>query len=173
MDAVNAGNHNWTTVSPVDSALHSQFQPELGVDLMAAARAVKEKAYSPYSKFKVGAAAIMIGDNGEIGDIHSGCNVENASYGATMCAERSSIFSAVAAGGKKICLIALTLDSVNDADLSRRSPCGLCRQVISEFATASSAIVIDSGKKDGFEFTGEVLGIADLLPWGFQFSENP
>ena len=126
-------------------------------------------AYAPYSKFHVGAALIMLDQNGEAGKVHSGCNVENSSYGATMCAERSAIFSAIAEGGRKIKSLALTLDSSNEEDLSRRSPCGLCRQVISEFADEATSIIIDAGPRDGIEFTGEVLGIADLMPWGFSF----
>ena len=85
-----------------------------------------------------------------------------------MCAERTAIFSAVAKGGRKIQALALTLDSSGkEDDLSRRSPCGLCRQVISEFADEETAIIIDAGSD---EFAGEVLGIDELLPWRFQLS---
>ncbi len=162
-------SHNWKIIAPGESPLHSTFSSELATELMLAARSAKNNAYAPYSQFKVGAAVVMQGRNGEPGMIHSGCNVENASYGATMCAERSAIFSAVAAGGQKIIALALTLDSADESDLSRRSPCGLCRQVISEFADTSTAVIIDSGEQDGVKFSGEVMGIADLLPWGFQF----
>ncbi len=167
MSETNPPSYRWKIISAGESILHTDFSDELGAELMTAAREVKKKAYAPYSKFHVGAAVLMTNEDGETGRIHSGCNVENASYGATMCAERSAVFPAVAMGGRKIRALALTLDSVNEEDLSRRAPCGLCRQVISEFADESTAIIIDAGEKNGIEFTGEVMGIAELLPWGF------
>lgn len=164
-------SHNWKFIVPEESPVRVKFSDQVAARLMATARSAKNSAYAPYSKFQVGAAVLMTGQDGEPGEIHSGCNVENASYGATMCAERSAVFSAITAGGRKIVALALTLDSVAEKDLSQRSPCGLCRQVISEFADSSTAIVIDSGRRDGIEFTGEVMGIAELLPWGFRFED--
>lgn len=135
---------------------------------MKAAHAAREHAYAPYSRIRVGASVLMRDQSGRDGPLCAGCNVENASFGATMCAERSAIFSAVAAGGQIIRMLALTLDTGEEEEaLSRRSPCGLCRQVISEFANDATAIVIDAGSRNAIEFTGEVMGIADLLPWGF------
>lgn len=84
----------------------------------------RENAYCPYSNFKVGAAVLF-----EDGEIYTGCNIENASYGGTMCAERTAIFNAVSKGNKTLKAIALIGD-VN----SYTYPCGMCRQVISEFA---------------------------------------
>ncbi|MBL4933007.1 cytidine deaminase [Clostridium paridis] len=84
----------------------------------------REKAYVPYSNFKVGAAALF-----EDGKIYSGCNIENASFGATNCAERTAIFNAVAKGNRVLKAIAVIGDTNNFT-----APCGICRQVIAEFA---------------------------------------
>jgi cytidine deaminase len=95
-------------------------------ELIAAAKRASENAYAPYSNFRVGAAMLL-----ENGQIFSGCNVENASYGLTNCAERTAIFSAVSALGAnqvRIRVIAV----VNDREVAC-SPCGACRQVINEF----------------------------------------
>ena len=94
--------------------------------LLSAAKHAYENAYAPYSKFRVGAAVLL-----ENGQIFSGCNVENASYGLTNCAERTAIFSAVAAlGDGQVRIRAVAV--VNDREVAC-SPCGACRQVISEF----------------------------------------
>ena len=85
---------------------------------------VREKAYCPYSNFKVGAAALF-----EDGNIYTGCNIENASYGATNCAERSAIFNGVSKGNRVLKALAL----IGDTN-SYTYPCGICRQVITEFA---------------------------------------
>jgi cytidine deaminase len=95
-------------------------------ELLAAAKLAYEHAYAPYSSFRVGAAILL-----ENGEMFSGCNVENASYGLTNCAERTAIFTAVSAlGGKNVRIRALAV--VNDRKVAC-SPCGACRQVISEF----------------------------------------
>jgi cytidine deaminase len=90
--------------------------------LVEAARAVREKAHAPYSGFMVGAAVIS-----ESGKIYVGCNVENASYGATLCAERGAIAQMVANGEKQVLTVAIFTDAVDPA-----MPCGICRQVIAE-----------------------------------------
>src|SRR4051794_9484319 len=102
--------------------------------LIAAARKATENAHAPYSNFFVGAA--LLTDDGRT---FSGCNVENASYGLTICAERNAVFAAVAATpkGKKLQIVAL---AAFNARSPACSPCGACRQVISEFAEPSTAI---------------------------------
>lgn len=92
----------------------------------------KEKAYVPYSKFRVGAAVLA-----EDGKIYGGCNIENVSFGATNCAERTAIFKAVSEGNRKIKAIAI----IADGD-TFTYPCGICRQVISEFADENITIII-------------------------------
>src|SRR5215471_9174994 len=93
--------------------------------LLRAAKAAMKNAHAPYSHFRVGAAILTAK-----GEIFSGCNVENASYGMTVCAERTAIFSAVAKSGPKLKIVAVAV--VNDQGVPC-SPCGACRQVIYEF----------------------------------------
>jgi cytidine deaminase len=103
--------------------------------LIESARVVRERAYAPYSSYQVGAAVMS-----ESGKIYVGCNVENASYGATICAERSAITSMVSAGEQRIVSVA-----VYTGDDEPAAPCGICRQVIAEFA-ADAEIVLASPK---------------------------
>jgi cytidine deaminase len=90
--------------------------------LIQAALAVRAKAYAPYSNYPVGAALLM-----EDGSIITGVNVENASYGLSMCAERTAVFKAVTEGYRKILAVAVATENAG-------SPCGACRQVLTEFA---------------------------------------
>ncbi|MFR5266024.1 cytidine deaminase [Clostridium sp.] len=113
----------------------------------------REKAYSPYSNFKVGAAVLF-----ENGKIYTGCNIENASYGATNCAERTAIFNAVSDGGRVLKAIALIGDPSNYT-----YPCGICRQVMSEFAESGDVkIYIVKNSTDYIETTLE-----EILPGSF------
>jgi cytidine deaminase len=93
--------------------------------LLRLARAAMKHAYAPYSQFRVG-AAVLLSD----GRAFSGCNVENASYGLTICAERNAVFSAVAGSSKKPVIVAAAV--VNHRGVAC-SPCGACRQVLAEF----------------------------------------
>lgn len=101
------------------------MNPELESRLIRAAKAARRRAYCPYSVFAVGAAAL-----GDDGRIHAGTNIENASYGLTVCAERVAIFRAVAAGVRKVRCLAVVTDTPGVP-----RPCGACRQVLAEFAT--------------------------------------
>jgi cytidine deaminase len=122
--------------------------------LLDLARAAQNNAYAPYSKFRVGAAVLL-----ENGEVFTGCNVENASYGLTNCAERSAIFAAVSRlGGANVKIRAVAI--VNDQDLPC-SPCGACRQVIAEFGPA--AVIWYQGP-DGIQEST----MARLLPDGFR-----
>ena len=129
-----------------------QASPERA-QLIAAAKRAMANAYAPYSKFRVGAAVLT-----SKGDIFTGCNVENASYGMTNCAERTAIFSAIAAGGPKLDIRAVAV--VNDRGVPC-SPCGACRQVIYEFGP--DAIVYFPGAK-----SWKQAHITKLLPEGFR-----
>ena len=124
--------------------------------LLSAARQALSRAYARYSNFRVGAAVLT-----EQGEIFSGCNVENASYGLTICAERSAIFTAVqSTKAPKLIIRALAVINGNDVPCS---PCGACRQVIFEFG--ENATVIFRGQQGYQE-----MGIADLLPESFRLS---
>ncbi|MGL5149619.1 MAG: cytidine deaminase [Clostridium sp.] len=116
--------------------------------LILSAINARENAYCPYSNFKVGAAALF-----EDGNIYIGCNVENASYGATNCAERTAIFSGVAQGNKILKELALIGDINNYT-----YPCGICRQVIAEFAESEKMkIYIIKNEKEYIETTLEEI----------------
>lgn len=103
--------------------------------LIAAAWKARENSYSPYSKFKVGAAVL-----GADGKLYTGCNIENASYGMTVCAERTAIFKMVSEGCKKF--TALAVVGGNDED---GAPCLACRQVMTEFCAGWDTPVYVSG----------------------------
>ena len=121
--------------------------------LKAAAKAAAGRAYAPYSKFRVGAAILT-----SSGNIYSGCNVENASYGLTNCAERTAIFSAVAAGERRLklsCVVVYTPTKTATA------PCGACRQVIYEFGPKARVISICDGRQE------VDVSINTLLPGAF------
>jgi cytidine deaminase len=125
--------------------------------LIEAARAACERAYAPYSNFRVG-ASLALDDQ----TIITGCNVENASYGLTICAERVAVFAAVAAGAKAISCIAVAVESPTD-DMASLMPCGACLQVLSEFMAPDGKILI-AGKRE-FE-------LRDLLPNSFALAVN-
>ena len=107
-------------------------------ELIEMARTAAKNSYSPYSNFPVG-SAVLAGD----GEIYLGCNIENASYGLTVCGERAAIFNAVANGNKKIKMIATTCMKGDKNDPNSLMSCGACRQVISEFITDDGVILID------------------------------
>ncbi len=122
------------------------------MNLLDEAKRVRERAYVPYSNFKVGAAIL-----GADGDVHVGCNVENVAYPEGTCAEAGAIAAMVAAGETKIAEIAVIADSPSPVP-----PCGGCRQRIAEFAAAD--VVVTLGTTDGAVLS---LTVADLLPGAF------
>lgn len=122
-------------------------------ELAAAARAAAPSAHAPYSRFRVG-AAVRAG-----GQVYSGCNVENASYGLTICAERVAIFKAVAAGARRLEAVAVAcIDAPPGGPPSTLMPCGACRQVMAEFADPSLPVeVVGAG----------TFALGELLPQPF------
>jgi cytidine deaminase len=125
-------------------------------ELIKAAEAARKEAYAPYSRFAVGAAV-----RGASGRIYGGCNVENASYGLTMCAERVAIFKAVSAGEKRIVALAVTADTDAPA-----SPCGACRQVMAEFGINEVVMCNTKGER-------RTVTLAALLPYAFDKEALP
>ena len=131
-------------------------------DLVRAAREAKRRAYAPYSLFQVGSVVVMDGV------IFPGANVENASSGASLCAERNAITTAVAAGHRRLEVIVVSSGAPPGATIDQRSPCGICRQVISEFAGPNTLVVLDAGDAVDGRIQGEVIAFESLLPWRFR-----
>lgn len=113
---------------------------------------VREKAYVPYSKFKVGAALLT-----KDGKVYTGCNIENASYGLTNCAERTALFKAVSEGDLEFSAIAVVADTAGPVP-----PCGACRQVMVELCKPDTKVYLTNLKGDVQETT-----VAELLPGAF------
>jgi cytidine deaminase len=122
--------------------------------LLNEARRARERAYAPYSTFPVGAAVLT-----EAGEIFSGCNIENASLGATICAERVAIFTAVAAGQRRFAALAVIADTPEPV-----APCGLCRQVLAEFSPDCVIIMANLAGRQRLVNLQELLPLAFRLP---------
>jgi cytidine deaminase len=131
--------------------------PSHATDLQRRAIAVAHHAYAPYSHFRVGAAVLLVD-----GTIVTGCNVENASYRLTVCAEQAAIAAAVSLRGPNICIRAIAVANLND---TASQPCGACRQTIHEFSTPET-IVFFPGEKGAIAQTT----IANLLPAAFKLT---
>ena len=121
------------------------------MELIEIAKQAMKYAYAPYSHFKVGAALIT-----ETGHIYTGCNIENVSYGATNCAERTAIFKAVSEGERHIKKIAIVSSAGKPA-----LPCGICRQVLSEFMDSDGIVILEIENK------AKEFYLRDLLPYCF------
>ena len=122
--------------------------------LIAAALAVRAHAFAPYSKFRVGAAVEDAG-----GGIHTGCNVENATYGLTICAERVAIFKAISEGVRKFRRVAVAADTEK-----LTPPCGACRQILWEFCGDVEIILVNLHGRS------ETCQLKDLFPRAFDAS---
>ena len=118
-------------------------------DLVRQAITAREHAYVPYSNFKVGAALLTAA-----GHIYTGCNIENAAYGPTVCAERVAVFKAVSEGQREFTAIAV-------ATVNGVAPCGVCRQVLREFAPQLTVIVTN------LSADYRIFTLPDLLPHSF------
>ncbi len=124
-------------------------------ELIAAATAAMKRAYAPYSNFFVG-AALMTADR----KIYTGMNIENSAYSATVCAERVALFSALAAGERDFCAIAVVGGKEGNIE-DFCSPCGVCRQALSEFCTPDFKIYLTNGKET------RAFTLEELLPESF------
>ncbi len=125
------------------------------LELMRMAEEARERAYAPYSDFCVGAALL-----GASGKVYIGCNIENASYSPTVCAERVALFKAVSEGEHSFCAIAVTGGKRGER-ASYCAPCGVCRQVLSEFCASDLRVLL--GNTDALC----VLTLGELLPAAF------
>ncbi|MFC4272177.1 cytidine deaminase [Sneathiella chungangensis] len=129
------------------------------IDLKAKARDAMANAYSPYSRFKVGAAILT-----EAGNVFTGCNVENISYGLSICAERNAIVHAVAVEGPGMKLKEIVVTNHNEnGDSGACSPCGACRQFMIEFSSPSTQVTYPGESGD------VVTTVKKLLPESFRF----
>lgn len=138
------------------------ISPEISEQLLAKAREAAARAYCPYSNFHVGAAILV---NGQI---FTGANVENASYGLTICAERTASFAAVLAGHKHFDAVAVSCVDVPDSEAELHPemlmPCGACRQLLAEFTDPETVILVDRAG---------IFQLKDLLPKAFRLNSNP
>ena len=124
-------------------------------ELLLKAIEAKDFAYAPYSDHKVGAALV-----GKSGKVYTGCNVENAAYTPTNCAERTAIFKAVSEGEREFAAIAI-VGGIGDTLSELCAPCGVCRQVLSEFCDSDMKVVMGTPEKIS------VSTLGDLLPYSF------
>ena len=125
-------------------------------DLIKAAFAAMQNAYAPYSGYKVGAALLTAS-----GKVYSGCNVENASFSPTNCAERTAFFSAVCAGEREFVKIAV-VGGKDGCVNGLFMPCGVCRQVMTEFCDGDFEILVAKSEDEFSRFT-----LGEILPYGF------
>ena len=126
--------------------------------LLEAAVGAMENAYVPYSKFKVGAAVLL-----KNGEIITGCNIENASYGLCNCGERTALFKVYSMGYRKDDIVALSVAGATDGPIS---PCGACRQVMAELMNLNTPVYLTNTNYDVKEMTVE-----ELLPYSFSGSD--
>ena len=124
-------------------------------ELMDLAISARENAYSKYSSFSVGAALLT-----KSGKVFVGCNVENAAFSPTCCAERTAVFSAIATGEREFTAIAVCGGMTNEKR-KKCMPCGVCRQVLSEFCDEKFKVIIEDGE------TLSELTLGELLPFSF------
>lgn len=125
--------------------------------LVELAKKAREYAYAPYSRFKVGAALLT-----RNGKVYTGCNVENASFGAANCAERTAFFKAVSEGEHSFSAIAIVGASAENETKETCAPCGICRQVMREFCDGDFKIFLEDGNGGITDYT-----LAKLLPESF------
>ena len=124
------------------------------IDLLKAALDAREKAHAPFSQFKVGAAI-----EDDSGRVHTGCNIENATYGLTLCAERVAVFKAISEGARKFRRVAVAADTD-----TLTPPCGACRQILWEFCGDVEVVLVNLQGKT------ETMQMSELFPRPFDVS---
>lgn len=125
--------------------------------LIRAAFAARRFAYTPYSHFQVGAALLA-----EDGRVYTGCNIENATFTPTVCAERTALFKAVSEGERRFTAVAIVGSREGEVNRLTTSPCGVCRQTLYEFTGPALTVLLARTEEDYIETT-----LGDLLPCGF------
>lgn len=128
--------------------------------LIETAVKAREMAYAPYSHYKVGAALLA-----KSGKIYTGCNVENASFTPTNCAERTAFFKAISEGDREFKMIAIVAGKDGEELSKNCTPCGVCRQVMTEFCDKDFKIIL--GTPDDFK----VLTLEEIMPYSFSSTE--
>ena len=125
-------------------------------ELMKFAENARKNAYAPYSGYTVGAALLL-----KSGEVVTGCNVENASFGATICAERAAIAAAIARGSREFCALAIVGGKAGEPATTFFSPCGICRQTLCEFFREDFRVLVGCGKEI------RAFRLSELLPSSF------
>jgi len=126
-------------------------------ELIQQALKARKNAYAPYSKFAVGAALLT-----KNGKIYLGCNIESASFSPTCCAERVAFFNAVSNSEREFSAIAIVGGNIDDEKLNICSPCGVCRQVMSEFCSPDFKVILSDGEENI-----KIYNLGELLPLSF------
>lgn len=135
-----------------------ELSTDIIVKMIDRALVARESAYAPYSHFTVGAALLTYD-----GEIVTGCNVENAAYSPSNCAERTAVFKAVSEGKRVFTAIAIVAGKENEKPTDYTSPCGVCRQVLREFADANSFKVIMAKSMEDYV----IKSLGELFPMSF------
>lgn len=144
-----------SSTDPAGTGVGASAMTDIQVRLIAAARSVRGQAYAPYSRFAVGAAVLD-----EHGQVHAGCNVENAAYPQGWCAEASALAAMVAAGGRRVMAVAVCAEAAQAA--APVTPCGGCRQKLREFAAADCPVWVADTQGLRATYT-----LGELLPHSF------
>ena len=132
-------------------------------ELASLAFEARENSYSPYSNFMVGAALL-----GKSGKVYLGCNVENAAYGETMCAERTALFKAVSQGEREFLAIAIVGGKNGETSFSYCYPCGACRQALSEFVGKDFKFIFSKDRHPKSDDEVMIASFEEILPFSFE-----
>ena len=129
-------------------------------ELIRIAMSARDTAYAPYSAFCVGAALLC-----KSGKVYTGCNIESRSFSPTCCAERTAFFKAVSEGEREFSAIAVVGGKRDSTDFGICTPCGVCRQVMSEFCDKNFTVILSDS-----QFNIKTMTLEDLLPFGFELN---